>query len=394
MCAEELVRLYNLSEQTYSIAPEGTILRVRKSDGFDYIELRLKDERHGELEARMFRDAKARRAVLGDHPLTNIEMHNRHLSDALRTGIGVDYQHAVQTLGALLDGIRSEPGGFDVPFCNRDVAVSALAKSLGLEPKAVTATIAGFAVTRADMLAEGRKIWKPKQEYRAMRRGLFEMPHATGTHLTWSREMAKESLVAVINGVVAKRIPSEWLSPQVEAALESLVQEASRWFETRASQALATVGVVGRSFKTTIGQGPDRLDIPPDIGEIDILGYSEPLGLIVLGECKLVRPSTEPAFFRDDLSKFVEGSKSYAQQVLRKRKWVHANSDAVKRAVSSIPGWSPALATRGLATVCITFFPSIADYFMPDCRCVALTELVADLKEATAWPYSVGLDSF
>jgi len=74
--------------------------------------------------------------------------------------------------------------------------------------------LAGFTLKPDGMLAEGRVIWKPQQENRAYRRAFFEFPHQTGTHLTWSRNMVKESFIYLLVGAAFQKLPKEWLTDE------------------------------------------------------------------------------------------------------------------------------------------------------------------------------------
>lgn len=67
-------------------------------------------------------------------------------------------------------------------------------------------------LTRQQMTEERRAIYQPNQEHRAFRRGYFEFPHSSGTHLFWSGALASEGLDHLINGVCFKKLPEEWLT--------------------------------------------------------------------------------------------------------------------------------------------------------------------------------------
>ena len=54
----------------------------------------------------------------------------------------------------------------------------------GISAANVERLLASFTVTKTNIDLEGRVAWKPKREHRAYRRGLVEMPQATGPHLT------------------------------------------------------------------------------------------------------------------------------------------------------------------------------------------------------------------
>lgn len=238
------------------------------------------------------------------------------------------------------------------------------------------------------MLKEGRVVWKPKQEYRAYTRPFFEFPHPTGTHFIWSRNMANECLMMLYTRLVQKNIPSEWKMGSVPKAIEEYAAAITKEFETNVIACLDRLGITSGRFKSSIGQGSAALKIPDLIGELDVLGYWEKEGLLVVGECKLVKPTHEPATFRDDIDKFTGGKDNYVTQVQRKTQWVVDNAQHVVAALQSVKGFPATISVRRVAPVLVTYYPAFASLFIQDVPCVALTELVAEVHRSGAWPYT------
>ena len=134
-----------------------------------------------------------------------------------------------------------------------------------------------------------------------------------------------------------------------------------------------------------------RLPIPKTVGELDCLGYSQGEELLLVAECKLVRSGSEPAFFRDDVSKFIDSSNSYADQLPRKAKWVRNNCDVVCRAMESEKG-NPATIRPLESHVLITHSsPAIVTYMIHDFPCASITELMTAHEAVGAWPYRIGI---
>jgi hypothetical protein len=244
------------------------------------------------------------------------------------------------------------------------------------------------------MESEGREVWKPKQEYRAFRRAFFEMPHTTGTHLAFSRSMALESLNQLVRGVVFRQFPPEWRSAEVDAAVVNLSQQAGKWFEGIVENRLRGIGIIGfKSIQKQIGQKNDVVKIPSEVGEIDFLGYSQNENLLLIVECKMVQGGLEGKFFRDDIKEFVTSSKSYVKKYSRKVRWLRDNASAVTNALNSTRLYSAPVKPLAIATAVITYYPTIAQYFIDEYPCISLTNLILDYQEKGKWPYALGVYS-
>ncbi len=139
--------------------------------------------------------------------------------------------------------------------------------------------------------------------------------------------------------------------------------------------------------KRAIGQGPYRLEIPPDVGEIDFIGYSYTEKLLVVIECKLVRGVTEPRFFRDDISDFVTKPKSYLAKFNKKAQWVKDNVSTVCHALESDNCFTNKIEVSELKTAIITHYPTIAQCMIKEHPCVSITNFMLDYEKSRSWPY-------
>jgi hypothetical protein len=164
------------------------------------------------------------------------------------------------------------------------------------------------------------------------------------------------------------------------------------WFEKTVEKNLRKIGFIGlRAIKKRIGRNQNAIYIPGDVGEIDFLGYSENERLMIVAECKMVQGGYEGKFFRDDMSDFVTSKKSYLSKFRRKVEWVTQNRDAVIGALGSSGIYSTVVEPDSIVTAILTYFPSIAQYFIYEYPCISLTNLMLDYQERGKWPYSVGI---
>jgi len=393
ICAEQLIDLYMTSDKVFSSFSEETVLEVLPEGQLEVFRTHTPCDFTSTFLERVHRDAKHRSTYVPLHGLHQIpRLQDTYLADAFRDTIGLPYSDVLAVLHVVIDHAIPPPKGFQIPFCFRDRIVDEVVKHAGFPRHAVENSLAGFTVSRAGMTAEGREVFKPKQEYRAYRRGFFEMPHDSGTHLTWSKGMAQECYVLLLTELALKQIPAEWRSTSVEAAVSRLCNAVGNWFEALVAQNMNKIGIIGlHSVERVIGRGRVSVRIPPEVGEIDFIGYSARDDAIIVSECKYVRGGTESRFFRDEIKAFTEGNGCHMKQLARKVEWVAQNFQDVRAALADALDTPAASEARRILSAMLTHYPNCAGYFWSDAPCVSLTELMLDYQEHNRWPYSSGI---
>lgn len=395
IAAEEMVKLYLLSDQTFMVFPEYTTFEIYPEGTFDFWSLDV--HKDCDIQETVRRDTANRHSVVGADTLfiRDISTHNQIIGNALKETIGVSYDEAINLLAIVIhDTMPAPEEGFPILFLHRSDLIEVLHQHTKLSPKAIETVLDGFTIRKVDMESEGREVWKPKQEYRALRRAFFEMPHTTGTHLAFSRSMAVESLNQLAISLIFRQIPSEWRSKVIDSALARLSNQAGNWFETVVERNLQRVGFVGlRSVKKQIGENRSAIKIPTEVGEIDFIGYSENEKLLLLAECKVVQGGFEGKFFRDDIKEFVTSSKSYLKKYTRKVKWVRDNASTIINALNSVGIYAAPIYPLAIATAIITYYPTIAQYFIEEYPCVSITNLMLDYEDNGKWSYKLGVYS-
>lgn len=393
ICAEQVIFLYTLSEQTVGLFPDRTELTIVPEGQEVYLDLKLKGFDSADYPKRVNLDRENRRNYF---PNIEFQFDRQEqaaaLNDAFTESFGFNYEDAFRTLGWLIDNVRMDGEGFDIPFCDRDGAIAHVAQGNSWDVASVARVVAGFSITPANMTAEGRKVWKPKQEHRAFRRGFFEFPHPTGPHLTWSKAMAKECWLLLMSGLAFQKMPPEWRTTAVNKGLDKLSNRAGAWFEDVVHHNLATLGAFGAKSLKGVGLSGNRIAVPPQVGEIDYLGYIPAEKLLVVLECKMTNGGHEPRYFKEDMYDFVtKGAKAYAPKFRNKAQWVIDNFADICSALGPFVKCPEQVAPEQVATAIVTHLPTFASYSIPDLPCVSLTELMTARESSSAWPYTLGV---
>ena len=397
IAAEEMVNLYLLSDQTFLVFPNESIFEIYPKQEEDFVQAlwSLDVNNKIDLSEKIVQDTANRPSIIGDSNkfLTNISWQDSIIASNFKEEIGVSFDEAIKLLKFIIQ--NSQPAldsSFSTLFIRRSDIVETLHKRTKISQKSIEIVIDGFTVCKEHMEIENRELWKPKQKYRAFRRGFFEMPHATGIHLAFCKNMALESLQQLVIGSVFQKIPSEWSSKKVNKAIRKLSTKAGKKFEEIVEENLATIGIAGRrSINKQIGNQKNFIKIPSEVGEIDFLGYSAKENFLLIAECKLVQGGFEGKFFRDDIQDFVKSKRSYLKKFDRKVKWLLNNHSAVISALNSMRIYPESIQPTKIVAAFITYYPTIAEYFIEDYPCVSITNLILDYHEKRKWSYSKGI---
>ncbi len=123
-------------------------------------------------------------------------------------------------------------------------------------------------------------------------------------------------------------------------------------------------------------KGQASLAIPPNVGDLDFLGFHPVRREILLIEAKMTSTGLEAQFWRDDVQQFVWRKKSYANQFRRKQEWMLGNLAAIQRLLGAPPdcNFDPRI---------LTLYPCIAAEFIEDFRCESITEFMLGMKRQT-----------
>lgn len=393
ICAEQVIDLYMQSDIAFVTFPGQTRLEI-SPPGQD---LFMRHDIVGEcpdIRARIRLDTSERERFVPDAPiLFDLREHDHVIGEDVRDVVGLNYRDAVGILADLIRGSRPDPNGFPIPFIHKARAINWLVEHFGFPADAIERALRGFTISRAQMESAQRELWRPNREYRAYRRAFFEVPHHSGEHLIFSPAMAGEAFLTLSREVIFGQFPTEWRSEPVNASLSRLSNSVGRWFEQIVENNCRMIGFVGRrSAQGRFGDNEARIEIPQDIGEIDLLAYSEREHLLLILECKLVRFAFEPKYFRDDIKEFATARRSYAEKFRRKIQWVQDNLVGVCNALGSmIPLRGHRVAPNQFAAAIVTLYPTMATCFIDDIPCVSIAELMVGYESMGAWPYELGI---
>ncbi len=385
--AEVMVSIYEASHRCYHLFPDHSEVEIFPEGYSDDFEVRITPPYQGydvDFLNRVSSDVRNREKVITG-PLFEFQLpkHAEILDPVFQSEFGYTYDRAHWILRHVIDDVTPAPDGFPTLFIARK-KLDGFAAKLGVSIPQLNQIVDAFTVRAEALEAEGRVMWKPKQHHRALRRGFLEFPHETGPHLAFSRTMAVESLLLFSSGFCYQKIPEVWRTPAIVKAASRLSNAGGAWFERQVVGALASIGFQGRGWQGSVGSKITKIPIPSEVGQLDYLGVTKSKTLLVLLEVKMVEGAVEGIYWRDDATQFVEDTKSYCGQLLRKVNWVNDNRLPICNALGVEQPVE-------LCAALVTLYPSFSQVFIQDFPCVSITEFVMHMARANeTWPYNTG----
>ena len=166
-CAESMVDLAQQSDCVHSVFPHDCVVRVFDSGPYDF----TVDIEGAQLDYdvtfsdRVIRDRESREQFVGFPQFDNhTATHQIYLDDAFSESFGMSYGEFIATIISVIDDCQPSlhPNAFPTLFVHRGKVIDELAKS-GRSRSAIERAIEGFSVTPANLIAEKRVVWNPKQ---------------------------------------------------------------------------------------------------------------------------------------------------------------------------------------------------------------------------------------
>lgn len=384
--SEEMVNTYMSSESAHKVFPETSVLTL---DSTKYNYLDYSAGRTLELVDDIRQDTIKRGEIFKDNNyLVNSDEHDVLLNDALSKKIGIGYNEVLGVFKDVFEVCRPLEEYGSVYFINRSEFVEGISKTLDISFQQADLIFSGFSISSTDVRTETRAIYKPKQEYRLLRRGMIRFPSETGDHLAFSEALVKEALMQLMHAISFKKLPKEWMDSGTKKSLESISNKAGSWFEKVVKDELESLNyLVISSIKKIRLKNKPVVFIPAEVGEIDLLVYSPANNVFSVVECKMVSHATEPAYFQNDINNFVSSKKSYANKFEKKILWAKENKTLITDYFNEFYGMK--IDSNRLGSALVTYYPTIAAEFIESFPCVSISKLILDCNSSNQWPYEL-----
>jgi len=387
--AEEMVRIYHAIDKTFLLFPKQTSLNIYSIENPYYWKLETDAFPANDVQKSIRTDTSNRcKFIQSDTYLKNTKLHEQTIGKAFEESTGIPYTKAIEIIKNLIT--YSIPNESLVPFLNIQYVEELLAEDYGYSKESIRKIISGFSLKKENLT--NRVIFKPKQEYRALKRGFFEFAHPTGKHLIFSKAMATEALTHLVRQIPFSKIPSEWETRKtLSDSLSDLSITRGKWFERQAIDSFKKIDIKGQCFENFIGQNRE-ISIPKEVGEIDFLGYSTNDKALIIGEFKMVLEAWEARLYKDDIDKFMTNKKSYSKKFISKINWINENQKQIIQQLIKMKIIPTDEKVLSINPVMITLYPTIVSYLIDDFECVSITHFMLDFKKNNnKWPYTKGI---
>lgn len=390
VAAISLVEFCVLSDQIYYLFPESSSVEIFKS-GPSLYKLETPVEKLFPHKDRVLKDAAERSQIIsGRHFEHDIREHSAQLTPAFNDAVGVSYSDALLGLRAIIEHIPEIDNSFPIQSIHRVPLETTVCSQLGWSPDVTSRVINGFTLTPEAVRVDGRERWNSRLSERLLRKAFVQTSHPDGAILMWSKKMAQEGIVRLTEGTTFQQFPSAWRTADVNSTLGTISRKAGKWLEAVCQAELQKFGIQSIiSQKDSIGKGALLLEIPDDVGELDVLAYSPNENLLLFLECKMLLATSEPKAWKGELDQFNHKKDGFNKKFTTKVNWLKMNMTKVIAALQSVnvieSGRTPAL----LAEAIVTYYPSIATHFENEHQCLSICELIRGYKEKSSFSGSV-----
>lgn len=376
IAAEEMVSSYMSDDLAYSLSPDDCAIEIKNKTSHNFLEFKpnpITDIINNINSNQYFIKRDNYISENGIQlPLENAYQ-AKILDDVFLESFNLSYSDSIGVISELISICEPRAGGVNSCGFNKKSMTLALVedrKNRNVTKEQIETILNGFCLSSSNLYQ--RKIFSPKQEYRAFKRGFFEVPTNKGCFILFSKKMALESLVQLQLSACFGQLPTEWLAfnKNIKNKLASLSNSTGKWFEDLLSNEYRSRGINYIQSLKKLKINGENIYIPDGIGEIDFLAIIGSELHVV--ECKFVQFSSEPRHYLDDKSKFIKGDKSYSEKFIRKINWVSENIDIIKQHLNSLD--IPASKIESIRPYIVTFYPTIAKGLIHEHECVDFIE--------------------
>ncbi|HGS5441775.1 TPA: hypothetical protein ACMDUN_003559, partial [Vibrio cholerae] len=374
IAAEEMVALYMASQVGFSLFPDDCVLTISDGGNYNFIEFRCK-KLESAFEKIPLHDFSTN-YELSEVPPFDVSVQNDYFKEIFIDLFNIDYASSLALIQYLINCFKEEPSAviksFNFQSSTMIPALSQDYSEYGVSIEQISNLLGGFSLSKEKL--KERLLYKPKQEYRALRRAFFEVEDKNEKVILFSKSMALEELSQLIRSVCFRKLPSEWLelNKGIEKSLANFSNYTGSWFEDYLIAKLKEQGFeCERSLKKFKVNGKN-LYIPDSVGDIDIVAkVGDKLHII---ECKMVQFASEPNGYLDDFDKFIKSDKSYKSKFNKKIRWVKDNIDVLRENLLA-KGW-----VLDSNIICepfmVTFYPTIVSQFISDFNCLDINTYI------------------
>ena len=252
IAAEEMIRSSASSSLTFYLYPNDTTLIINPPNSDIYFDLIPSFYPSTDYYERIALHRKTLSNILTEPSIeSDVNKINEFLGDSFKAMFGIDFTETLSLLQFMNEApTPPDSNSRDIPFVNRDNFIDAILDNTEPSNDSIIKVLDGIILT-PDNLAD-RMVWKPQQEYRAFHRPIFAFPHETGPHLTWSKQMFRESILVLARDLIYKRIPPEWNNPESRSALARLSNMAGKWFENQVKALLAKFNIPSNKYSFSL----------------------------------------------------------------------------------------------------------------------------------------------
>jgi hypothetical protein len=386
-------------EQTYRIFPENTILTLDFTVE-NFYELVVDEDKIKKAESfyrkqKLWEDvteSTQKESLNGIHSETAKEL-PAFLDVAFKEDLGFAYSDIVKVVNILL--VLKAPVDSLSHIAKKEYLIDVIKRHLvDIDRTHISLILSIFTLKQEEIQGEQPVIWRTKRQYRLLNRPLVQLYSTTGEeYLAWGHRSLEEGLlITFFFNITKRKLPAEIQKRKnIDKAIERLHSSMNAKLEDISLRELNKRGFIGRkSIKTNklVGKNGEKISIPNEVGEIDLLCIQLDQKLLLVGECKNTSFGGEARLWYEDIQEFITGTErkaSYLDKFRKKINWVKQEAPNLIGALCaenriSVDNWN-------VVPVMLTTYQTFAAELIDDVPCVSLPCFLHEYDESFSWPY-------
>ncbi|MBN1183867.1 MAG: hypothetical protein JXB49_16360 [Bacteroidales bacterium] len=403
--AKNAIEYSNVSNLSHWICKGNTALTIYPVGAKYFIEHEILNSFTENFQS--FGSDKKRNITLRDKYINGSDLQNEIYeilsSDdnlGFKSEFGLSYVEFEYIILDMIMNCKKINGPNDIP-CISDSHIYSLAKGLNISKENIERLLNGVTLDISQFDHRKREVWDFTQQERSRKRPLVQINFDGKDLRLFAPSLLRERILMLGEDILLSpqlRLPKEWKVGIINKKLSQCNTKIGKWFENKTINLLRLIKIIG--FKPSIRiklSNFEVINIKPDIGPPDFIGYSFNDNSLVIIECKLLDCVFESKGIYGELSKFLcknDSKKCYVQKFKEKIAWISENLNSIKKAISYNCKIVVPENCNSIMYCFVTYYPTMLRYFYSEIPCPTLFELLDSYNINQKWPFEFGKIQF
>ena len=258
ICAENCVNYASSSNTTHMLMNEESFLEILPP-GSDFflnhgpISHSNFDDCFNYYEKQTNRDIKLRQKYIeGKEYDHDIKKHISLLDAPLKEYLGMSYSEMQFLLTSISLSTSPITSPDKVPMVDKEQYLVKFSSKGNFPQESVKRMFDALTLSKQKLKSNPREVWNYKQQNRLSKKPFLEISFQGKKHLLWSDQKLKDFLTLLDLDVTFKNFPPELMNSQVSKAVDTISNQAGKWFESQVALHMKRLDILGSNFNRKV----------------------------------------------------------------------------------------------------------------------------------------------